>query len=75
MCLILIASQATFNLPVRLQCNIGNAYNFLLLQEERDSFVGQVFGLVSVLRSQFKEDKITVRLDIGSRLFHLLWIM
>ena len=51
---------------------IGNAYNFLLLQEERDSFVGQVFGLVSVLRSQFKEDKITVRLDIGSRLFHLL---
>lgn len=27
--------------------------------EERDSFVGQVFGLVSVLRSQFKEDKIT----------------
>ncbi|CAH3192191.1 unnamed protein product [Porites evermanni] len=27
--------------------------------EERDSFIGQVFGLVSVLRSQFKEEKIT----------------
>ena len=65
-CLFDTASQATCNLPVRLQCILVLHKNFLLLQEERDSFIGQVFGLVSVLRSQFKEDKITVRLDIGS---------
>ena len=36
---------------------------FVLLQEERDCYIGQIFGMMSVLRSQCKDDKISVSIN------------
>lgn len=35
-------------------------HNFFSLQEEKDRYIGQLFGMVSVLRSQCDHDKISV---------------